>query len=79
MDKLFGASSNFYEGTCYGYAVQGAPKMVRQFKVYSVTSRGFVLERGLKVNKKSMKLNVGNFIVDMFETAEAATQSLSCK
>ncbi len=79
MDKLFGASSNFHEGTCYDSTLHGAPKMVRQFKVYSVTSRSFVLERGLKVNKKSMKLNIGNFIVDMFETAEAATQSLACK
>ena len=50
--------------------------MVRAFDVHSVTPRNFVLERGLKMNKKSMKLNLGNYFVDMFETADAATQSL---
>lgn len=76
MKRLFGASSNFYSGTSYGRAVTGASAMVRAFDVHSVTPRNFVLERGLKMNKKSMKLNLGNYFVDMFETADAATQSL---
>ena len=50
--------------------------MVREFAVEAVTSRSFVVERGKKVNRKHMKLNMGNFVVDMFETAEAATASL---
>lgn len=79
MQRLFGASSNFYSGTCHGRAVPGAPVMVREFDVQSVTPRSYVVERGLKVNKKSMKLNLGNYFVDMFETAEAATQSLARK
>lgn len=74
---LFGASSNFYGGTSYGRPVQGAPAMVRAFAVQSVTSRSYVVGLGLKVNKKNMQLNCGNFMVDMFETAEAATKSLS--
>ena len=50
--------------------------MVREFTVEAVTSRSFVVERGKKVNRKHMRLNMGNFVVDMFETAEAATASL---
>jgi hypothetical protein len=76
MQTLFGASSDFYGGSCYGSPVKGGPAMVRAFKVYSVTSRSYVIERGLKVNKKTMRLNLGNFVVDMFETAESAKQSL---
>ena len=76
MQTLFGASSNFYGGSCHGKPVQGGPAMVRAFKVYSVTPRSYVIEYGLKVNKKTMKLNLGNFVVDMFETAESAKQSL---
>ena len=74
---LFGASSNFYGGTSYGRAVKGAPAMVREFAVQSVTSRSYVVGLGLKVKKKTMQLNCGNFMVDLFETAEAATNSLS--
>ena len=77
MKKLFGASSNFYGGTCHGRAVLGAPAMVREFAVEAVTSRSFVVERGKKVSRKHMTLNMGNFVVDMFETAEAATASLA--
>lgn len=76
MQRLFGASSNFYGGTSYGRSVQGAPAMVREFEVQAITSRSFVVERGLTVNRKSMKMDVGSFVVDMFETAEAAKQSL---
>lgn len=74
---LFGASSNFYGGTSYGRAVKGAPAMVREFAVQSVTARSFVVGLGLKVNKKTMQLNCGSFTVDMFDTAEAATKSLA--
>lgn len=66
----------FYSGTCHGQAVPGAPAMVREFAVESLTSRSFVVERGKKVNRKKMQLNMGNFVVDMFATAEAATASL---
>lgn len=76
MKQIFGASRNFYGGTCHGLAVPGSPAMVREFAVEAVTSRSFVVERGKKVNRKNMKLNMGNFVVDMFETAEAATASL---
>ena len=79
MQRLFGASSNFYGGTSYGRAVPNAPAMVREFSVQSVTSRSYVVDLGLKVNKKSMQLNLQSFTVDMFETAEAAIQSLSRK
>ncbi len=79
VQRLFGASRNFYSGTSYGRAVQGAPAMVREFCVKSVTARSYVVDFGLKVNKKSMRLNCENFTVDMFETAEAATQSLAQK
>lgn len=79
MQTLFGASSNFYGGSSYGRSVQGGPAMVRAFMVYAVTSRSYVLERGMKVNKKTMQLNLGNFVVDMFESAEAAKQSLAKK
>lgn len=76
MQRLFGASSNFYGGTIYGRAVQGAPAMVREFVVQSETSRSYVVEHGLKVNKKSMQLNLSSFTVDVFESAEAAINSL---
>ena len=76
MQKLFGASSNFYGGTCHGKAVPGAPAMVRAFDVKAITSRSYVVDHGKKVNRKNMTLNMGNFVVDMFETAEAATASL---
>lgn len=79
MKKLFGASTNFYSGSSFGKAVEGAPATVRSFEVKSVTARSFVVEYGLKVNKKTMKLNFGNFLVDMFETCELATQSLILK
>jgi hypothetical protein len=79
MQLLFGASSNFYGGTCYGRPVNGGPAMVREFTVQSITTRSYVVDYGLKVNKKTMQLNCGNFVVDMFETAEAATQSLARK
>jgi len=76
MQRLFGASSNFYSGTVHGKAVPGASSMVREFAVEAVTSRSFVVERGKKVNRKSMTLDMGNFTVEMFETVEAATASL---
>jgi len=79
MKQLFGASSMFYGGTNLGRPVQGGPVMVREFSVQSETSRSFVVGLGLKVNKKTMQLNLGNYMVDMFETAEAAKQSLTCK
>ncbi len=79
MQSLFGASSNFYCGTSYGRAVNGAPAMVREFPVQSVTTRSFVVGLGMKVNKKTMQLNCGSFVVDMFETADAAKQSLTRK
>ena len=66
----------FYGGTCHGQAVPGAPAMVREFTVESLTPRSFVVERGQKVNRKTMQLNMGNFVVDMFETVDAATASL---
>lgn len=74
---LFGASSNFYGGTSHGRPVQGEPAMVRAFEVQSVTTRSYVVGLGLKVNRKTMELNCGNFKVDMFETAETATKSLA--
>lgn len=79
MQRLFGASSNFYGGTSYGRAVEGAPAMVREFTVQAVTTRSYVVGHSLKVNKKTMQMNCGNFVVDMFETAEAAKQSLARK
>ena len=50
--------------------------MVRAFDVKAITSRSYVVDHGKKVNRKNMTLNMGNFVVDMFETAEAATASL---
>lgn len=79
MQRLFGASSNFYGGTSYGRAVQGAPAMVREFAVQSETPRSFVVGHGLKVNKKSMQLKLSSFTVDMFESVEAAIKSLSTR
>ncbi len=69
----------FYAGTHLGCAVSNFPVMVREFSVKSETSRSFVVEYGLKVNKKTMQLNCKNYLVDMFETAEAAKNSLTKK
>lgn len=79
MQSLFGASSNFYGGTSYGRPVQGACAMVREFPIQAVTTRSYVVGHSLKVNKKTMQLNLGNFVVDMFESAEAAVQHLARK
>lgn len=79
MQNLFGASTNFYIGTVHGRPVTNAPAMVREFAVQSTTLRSYVVGRGMKVSKKTIQLNMGNYLVDMFETAEAATQSLSLK
>jgi len=76
MQRLFGASTNFYSGTCYGKTVANAPAMVREFAVSDITSRSLVVGHKLKVNRKTMKLDLGNFTVSMFETVEAATASL---
>ena len=62
-----------------GRPVKNAPAMVREFAVQSTTLRSYVVGRGMKVSKKTIQLNMGNYLVDMFETAEAATQSLSLK
>jgi hypothetical protein len=79
LKRLYGASSNFYSGTSYGRPVPGASSMVREFAVTSVTKRSYVIEYGLKVNRSSMQLNTGNFIVDMFNTIEAAQSSLATR
>lgn len=76
VKQLFGASSNFYSGTCHGKAVPGASAMVREFAVEAETTRSYVVERGKKVNRKTMMLNMGNFVVPMFDSVEAATASL---
>ncbi|MCY1165277.1 hypothetical protein D9M73_51800 [compost metagenome] len=77
MNQLYGASSNFYGGTAYGKSVPGAPAMVRAFAVKSTTSRSFVVDGGMKVNRKTMQMNMGNYIVPMFPTAVLATESLT--
>lgn len=76
MKILYGASSMLYGGTCHGSKVEGAPVMVRQFNVVDETARSYVLQNGKKVPKKEMAYNVGNFVIDMFDTVEQAVASL---
>jgi hypothetical protein len=76
LKRLYGASSSFYAGTSYGRAVTGASSMVREFAVKDVTSRSYVVELGMKVNRKSMTMNTSCFVVDMFKTIEEAQAHL---
>lgn len=76
MNILYGASSCFYSGTCYGNKVDGAPVMVRGFPVLGETARSFVLRGDVKVSKKTMTLNTGSFEISMFASVDEAIASL---